>query len=152
MSPPIAMDEELENKKRKATAEGARSTITTHFPVAPKSPSTPPILKEGRYSSSNEEHKADETKNKVFIGLTLSYLYLMIDIPSDRDHVERYRIVLTRLLSAIRQADPKAVIVQYEASLKYSGKEKEVSADLCLDHPRKMPRSITQLHKFFPKS
>jgi len=111
MSPPIAMDEELENKKRKATAEGARLMITTHFLVAPKSPSTPPILKEGRYSSSNEEHKADETKNKVFIGLTLSYLNLMIDIPSGRDHVERYRIVLTRLLSAIRQVDPKAVIV-----------------------------------------
>ena len=29
--------------------------------------------------------------------------------------------------------------------------KKEVSATLCIDHPRKIPRSITQLHKFFLK-
>ena len=35
-SQPIDMEEDKENKKRKATVEGARSTIITHFPVVPK--------------------------------------------------------------------------------------------------------------------
>ena len=74
-----------------------------------------------------------------------------LDVPSDRDHAERHRIAVTRLFSAIRQADPTAVLVQHETKPKTSGKEKEVSADLCIDHPRKMPRLITQLQKFFPK-
>ena len=141
MSSPIAMDEELENKKRKAAAEGARSTITTHFPVATKSPPSPPILKEERCSS--KKNKDNETKDKVFLGVALSYLHLMIDIPSDRDYAERHHITLTRLLSAVKQADPKSVIVQYEASPKCSGEEIEFAAELCLDHPMKMPQSIT---------
>ena len=41
--------------------------------------------------------------------------------------------------------------MQCETKPKHSGKEKEVSANLCIDHPRKMPRSYTQLQKFFPK-
>ena len=143
------MDEDPENKKRKAAPAGARSTITNHFPVATKPLPSPPILKEGKYSSN--ENKGAYTENKVFLGATLSYLYLMIDIPSDKDYVEKYRTTLTRLLSAIRQADHKSVIVQYEAVPRYSGKEREVNANMCLDHPGKMPRSITQLHKFFPK-
>ena len=109
MSSPTAIDEDPENKKRKAAPEGARSTITNHFPVATKPPPSPPILKEGKYSS--KENKVVDTENKVFLGVALSYLYLMIDIPSDKDHAEKYRITLTRLLSAIRQADPKSVIV-----------------------------------------
>ena len=149
MSSPTAMDEDTENKKRKAAPAGARSTITNHFPVATKPPPSPPILKEGKYSS--KENKVVDTENKVFLGAALSYLYLMIDIPSDKDHIEKHRITLTRLLSAIRQADPKSVIVQHEATPRCSGKEKEVDANMCLDHPGKMQRSITQLHKFFPK-
>ena len=96
MSSPIAMDEDPENKKRKAAPAGARSTITNHFPVATKPPPSPPILKEGKYSS--KENKGVCTENKVFLGAALSYLYLMIDIPSDKDYVEKYRTTLTRLL------------------------------------------------------
>ena len=151
MPSPMTIGEDSDNKKRKSDTEGARSTITNHFPVTPKTPTSPPILKEGKYSKLREEQKEDDAKDKVFIGSALSYLYIMIDIPSDRDHVEKYRLVLTKLLTTIRQADPTAVIVQYETLPKYSGREKEVSANLCIDHPRKMPRSITQLQKFFPK-
>ena len=85
------------------------------------------------------------------MGSTLTYLYLMIDIPMDRNHVERYRIIVTKLLSEIRQADPEAVLVQYEATPRYVGTEIEIDANFCIDHPRKMPRSITQLQKYFPK-
>ena len=85
------------------------------------------------------------------MGSTLTFLYLMIDIPIDRNHVERHRIIVTKLLSEIRLADPTAVLVQCETMPKYVGTEKEVDANLCIDHPRKMPRLITQLQKFFPK-
>ena len=147
----MAIGEDSENKKRKSDTKGARSTITNNFPVTPKTPTSPSILKEGKYSKPNEEQKEDDTKDAVFIGPALSYLCTMIDIPSDRDHVERHRLVLTKLLTMIRQADPTAVVVQYETSPKYSGREKEVPANSCIDHPRKMPRSITQLQKFFQK-
>jgi len=143
------MDVDIENKKRKNAPTGVSSTITNHFPVAPKPPPSSPILKEGKYSSTGDNVPVSE--NKVFRGGELSYLYLMLDIPSDRDCVEKYRMTLTRLLSAIRQADPKAVIVQYKATHRFSDHEKEVDANMCLDHPGKMPRSITQLHKYFPK-
>ena len=148
---PIAIEEDPENKKRKTNDGGAKTTITNHFPVVPKTPPSPPILKEGRYSNPKQDLTKDMSKATVFIDSTLTFLYLMIDVPSDRDHVERYCIIVTRLFSAIRQADPTVVLVQYETQPKYSGREKEVSADLCIDHPRKMPRSITQLQKFFPK-
>ena len=52
MSQPTAMVEDSENKKRKANTEGAKSTITNHFPTVPKIPTSPLILKEGRYSNS----------------------------------------------------------------------------------------------------
>ena len=150
-SQPIDIEEDQENKKRKTTREGAKTTIANHFPVVSKTPTSPPILKEGKYSNSNEDSTKDNPSNMVFMGSTLTYLYLMIDIPMDRNHVERYCIIVTKLLSEIRQADPEVVLVQYEMTPKYVGTEKEVGANLCIDHPRKMPRSITQLQKFFPK-
>ena len=55
MSKPIAMEEDLENKKRKADAERTRSTITNYFSIAPKTPTSPPILKKERHSNSKED-------------------------------------------------------------------------------------------------
>jgi hypothetical protein len=150
-SQPIDIEDDQDSKKRKTTREGATTTITNHFPVVARTPTSPPILKEGKYSNSNEDSTKDNPSNTVFMGSTLTYLYLMIDIPMDRNHVERYRIIVTKLLSEIRQADPEAVLVQYEATPRYVGTEIEIDANFCIDHPRKMPRSITQLQKYFPK-
>ena len=100
---PIIMEEDLKAKKRKlAPSEAAKATITGHFPIKPKSPPSPPILKEDRYSNLNQEEKDNNTKDKVCMGLVLSFLRLMIDIPPDRDYVEQCRLVLTRLLVAIQ--------------------------------------------------
>ena len=150
MSHSMPMEEDLENKKRKAIAEGA-TTITKHFPVVDRQATSPPILKAGRYSNHTEDKPQERNRDETFAGLSLSYLYLMLDIPPDRDYVERYRIILARLISSLQQADPTAVIVQCDIDLQCSTKEKVISATSCIDHPRRMPRSITQLQKFFPK-
>ena len=151
-SQPIDIEDDQDNKKRKTTRAGATATITNHFPVVAKTPTSPPILKEGKYTNSDKDSTKNNPSDTVFINLNLTYLYLMIDIPMDRNHVERYRIIVTKLLSEIRQADPEAVLVQYEATPKYEGTEIEIDANLRIDHPNKMPRSITQLQKYFPKS
>ena len=147
----IDMGEDLENRKRKAITEGTKTTITNHFPVVSKTPTSPTILKEGRCSNPKQDPINDKSKATVFKGSKLTFLCLMIDIPLDKDHVERHRIVATRLFSAIRQGDPTAVLVQHETKPKTSDTEKDASADLCINHPIKMLRSITQLQKFFPK-
>ena len=67
-------------------------------------------MKEDRYSNPKEDKQHNNTKDVVFIGTTLSLLYLIIDVLSDRDHVERYHTALTGLISAFRQVDPTAVI------------------------------------------
>ena len=57
MPQPTAIEEESENKKRKADtdAEGARLTITNHFSIVQKIPTSPSILKEGRHSNPKED-------------------------------------------------------------------------------------------------
>ena len=83
------MEDNLENQKRKAIAtEITKATIIGHFSATPKSPTSPPILKEGRYPSLNQEGKDKHTKDKVCIELALSFLHLIINVPSDRDYVE----------------------------------------------------------------
>ena len=92
----------------------------------PKTLTSPPILKEGRCSNQKEDHHQDKTKDVVLLGTTLSYLHVMINILSDRDHVKRYRIALTRLISMIREADHNTVIVQCKTKPKFSGKKRSV--------------------------
>ena len=91
--------------------------------MKPKLSPSLPILKEGRYSSPNKGEKNNDTKDRVCAGLMLLFLHLMIDIPLDRDYVEWCQIILTRLLSAIKQADSNVVVAQYKAQPTYSGKE-----------------------------
>ena len=98
----MEIEDDQDNKKRKTTRAGAKATITKHFPVVAKTPTSPPILKEGKYSNSDKDSTKNNTSNTVFINSKLTYLYLMIDIPMDRNHVERYRIIVTKLLSEIR--------------------------------------------------
>ena len=74
------------------------------------------MLKDGRYTKSTKPREKDaDLMDEVCTGSSESYLHLMVDISPDRDHAERYRIVLTRLLSAIKLADPNAVIMLCEA-------------------------------------
>ena len=42
----------------------------------------------------------------VCIGSVMTYLYLIVDIMIDRDYIERYWVVLSRLFSSTKAADP----------------------------------------------
>ena len=89
MSSPTAIEEDSETKKRKvAISEVTKATILGHFSMKPKSSLSLPILKEGRYSSLNQEAKDNDNDDKVCARLVLSFLHLIISILSDRDHVE----------------------------------------------------------------
>ena len=110
------------------------------------------MLKDGRYTKcAKPKGKDADLTNKVCTGSSASYLCLVIDIPPDRDHAERYRIVLTRLLSAIKLTDPNAVIMPYEAEPECSNNKNHYLKKSCVDQPGNIPRSITQLQKFFTR-
>ena len=92
-----------------------------------------------------------DLQDPVCFELLVTYLYLMVNVPLDRDHIERYRIVLNRLFSSIRLANPNATIIQYEAEPKRSNNKNSCSQNLYIDQIGKILRSITQLQKYFPR-
>ena len=61
MSTTDTTHDKLENKKRKAevSCDSANTTITSHFPVEPKTPKSPPMLKDGRYTKSTKPREKD---------------------------------------------------------------------------------------------
>ena len=84
MSTADTTQEELESKKRKAAVahNSTNSTIASHFSVEPKTPRSPPILKDSKYAKG--DHSKDKTVNltdEVCTGSSLSYLCLMVDVP-----------------------------------------------------------------------
>ena len=84
------------------------------------------------------------TKSKTF-------LYLVVDIPPDKNYIARYRRVLIRLLSVIKSADPDVVMIPYDLYLEYSDTKINNYRSVCIDYLNKLPKSITQLQKYFPK-
>ena len=84
-----------------------------------------------------------------------TYLHVIVDVSSDKDYVERHRLELTRLFISMRNANQEAVFLPYEQVLERTTEESE-SVILCersdyVDRISKIPRSITQLHKYFLK-
>lgn len=79
----------------------------------------------------------------------------MVDVPPDKDYAGRYRLVLTKLFTSMRNADPNAAFLPHAPTLERAAEEgeKAISCErsVCLDKIPKIPRSITQLHKYFPK-
>ena len=85
----------------------------------------------------------------------------MLDASPDEGHVRRCRIVLGRLFSLMKNADPEAVIIPHELATKKAEEEEEeegeegevilCSCKDCGDQLPKLPWSITKLRKHFPK-
>lgn len=148
MSAADTTQEELKSKKRKAAVahSSTNSTIASHFSVEPKTLRSPPILKDSKHAKG--AHSKDKIVNlidEVCTGSSASYLHLMVNAPQDRNHVARHRIILTRLLSAIKLTDPKAIILPCAAKSESSNNKKHCLKKLCIDQPGQIPRSITQL-------
>ena len=75
----------------------------------------------------------------------------MLDVPPDRDHTERHRLVLSRLFTSMKNTNPDAVVILYQLTLKHSDRMIQCPRKDYIDHLSKLPRSITQLHKYFLK-
>lgn len=76
--------EEVESKKRKAAVahNSINSIIASHFSVEPKTPRSPPILKDSKYAKgAHSKDKAASLTDEVCTGLSASYLHLVVDVP-----------------------------------------------------------------------
>ena len=79
----------------------------------------------------------------------------MFDAPPDKDNAGRQRLALSRLFQLMKSVDLEAVIIPYKPKIRRPEEEGEelilCTRKDCLDYLSKLPRSITQLHKYFPK-
>ena len=46
------------------------------------------------YTSTQTLEKLINSNNLVCSGITVTYLYLIVDVPSDKNYIGRYRIIL----------------------------------------------------------
>ena len=83
--------------------------------MIPKIPKSPSALKKSTYTTNAAQEELEDHIDLVCTGNIITYLYLMVDIPPDRDYIGRYRIVLNRLFSSMKSADPNAAIIPYES-------------------------------------
>ena len=144
---------ELESK-RKRTEEGIDSSkvqITNYFKVALKMSKFLSALKKSTYFSFTGIPMEVDLDDLIITTILKTYLYLVVDVPPDKDFIVRYRIVLGRLVSAMRSADPDAVIILYDSHPVHSDSKINNYCSVYIDHLNKLPKSITQLQKYFLK-
>ena len=102
-----------------------------------------------------KKKELEEPKGSKCKGRAVTYLHIMIDVPPDKDYTGIHRLVLTKLFTSLKNADPEAVILPHEPVLERSTEEEApmILCDWnnCIDQIAKIPRSITQLHKYFPR-
>ena len=91
-----------------------KAQITSHFKMIPKMSKSPSALKKSTYTTSAALDELEDHNDPVYTGTLITYLYRIVDVPLDRDYIEKYRIVLSRLFSSIKSADPNIVIIPYE--------------------------------------
>ena len=110
--------EDLENKKRKALekSESLKSQIFVYFPPKQKIKS-PSALKKSMCTSTQTLEKPTDSDNPVCSGVTVTYPYLMVDVPRDKDCTERHRMILGKLLASMLTAHPNVVIIQCDPTL-----------------------------------
>ena len=128
-----------------------KAQITSHFKMIPKMPKSPSALKKSTYTLNPPQEELEENNNLVCTGTMITYLYLMVDVPPDRDYIGRYRTVLSKLFSSMKSTNPNAVIIPYESLLDRENYFIHCPRSTCIDNLTKILRSVTQLQKYFPK-
>ena len=91
MSTLSTTQEELDNKKRKVVIDtnSTKTTITSQFNVELKTPQSLPILKKSTYTRNTKPGEIVDLQDPLCFGSSVTYLYLMVNIPPDRDYIER---------------------------------------------------------------
>ena len=113
------IQEEIDSKKRKILdiTGKPKAQITSHFKTIPKTPKSPSVLKKSTYTTNAAQEELEDHNDPVCTGTMIIYLYLMVDVPLDRDYIGRYRIVLSRLFSSMKSANLNAATILYESLL-----------------------------------
>jgi hypothetical protein len=145
--------DKIDRKKRKMLDETGKpkAQITSHFKMIPKMSKSPSTLKKSTYTTNTAQEELEDHNNLVYTGTMITCLYLMVDVPPDRDYIGRYRIVLSRLFSSMKSTNPNVVIIPYESLPDHMDGLIHCPWSICIDHLTKIPRSVTQLQKYFPK-
>ena len=97
------------------------------------------------------QEELEDNNDPVCTETMTTYLYLMVDVPLDRDYIGRYRTVLSRLFSSMKSTDPNIVIIPYKSLPDWEDCFIHCPWSTCIDNLTKIPRSVTQLQKYFPK-
>ena len=140
--------------KRKKVEEGIDSSkvqITDYFKVVPKISRFLLALKKSIYSSSAGTLIEVDLKDLVTTTKSKTYLYLVVNVPPDKDYKVRHRMVLSRLFLAMKSADLDAVIIPCDLHPEHSDNKNNNYCSVCIDYLNKLPKSIIQLQKYFLK-
>ena len=85
----------------------------------------------------------EDSTDPVSLTNSMTYLYLVLNISPNKDYIVRYRIVLSRLFSVMKLADPDSVIIPYDSHLEYSNSKINNYYGVYIDYLNKLPKSIT---------
>ena len=104
--------EELDSKKRKVRiSTNNRIKDSAGFQKDPGKGLKLLILKRSTCSNKDIPVEVVDLIDPMYSGKFLRHLHLIIDVPQGRDHVERHRLILGRLFSSIKSADPQVAIM-----------------------------------------
>ena len=76
---------------------------------------------------------------------SIIYLYLVLDVPLNRDYIGRYRLILSRLFSAMKRANSNAVITLYDSQPECLNNKIHYYCNVYIGQLSKIPKAITQL-------
>ena len=75
----------------------------------------------------------------------------MVDTPPERFYITRCKNVLEKLVKAMKEKDPNAVITHFEDQHEKSNGHINVLAQKCINSPKQFPISITHDQKVLSK-
>ena len=120
------------NKKRKAAEkeESSKGQIDECFQRSQKL-KAPSALRTSTHAVTPTKTGREEQSESKCKGKAAACLYVMVDAPPDKDYAGRYRLVLTRLFTLMRNADLDAVFLPHELKLERAIEDGE-KVILCL--------------------
>ena len=92
-----------------------------------------------------------DLNNLMHAEALITHVHLIADVPPDRYCIGRYRVVMSRLFSSVKAADPKSVIISHKAVREQLSSKIHYSCNICIDQLNKFPSSIRQVLKYFLK-
>ena len=126
----------------RTVSNGLKTDIINYFKVQLKGPKSPSVLRISTYANTSNSRVKLDLIDPVCTESAMTYLYLIVDVSPDRDYMERYRVVLSRLFSSIKATDPQIVILPHKSLLEQSNNKRHYSRMLCIDQLSKISRPI----------